>query len=38
MSMETFHELLTTGKVPEISYEDEQTRIESESINRPMVV
>ncbi|WP_228719345.1 DUF4055 domain-containing protein [Acinetobacter pittii] len=38
MSMETFHELLTTGKVPEISYEDEQTRIESESVNRPMVV
>ncbi|HCJ0348589.1 TPA: DUF4055 domain-containing protein [Acinetobacter baumannii] len=38
LSMETFHELLTTGKVPEISFEDEQTRIESESVNRPMVV
>lgn len=38
MSMETFHELLTTGKVPEIGYEDEQARIESESVNRPMVV
>jgi len=37
MSMETFHEILTTGKVPEISFEDEQTRIESESVNRPMV-
>nr|WP_249130364.1 DUF4055 domain-containing protein [Acinetobacter nosocomialis] len=37
MSMETFHEILTTGKVPEISFEDEQTRIESEAVNRPMV-
>lgn len=38
MSMETFHELLTTGKVPEISYEKEQLRIETENTNRPMVV
>jgi hypothetical protein len=36
MSMETFHEILTTGKVPEISFEDEQLRVESEAVNRPM--
>jgi len=36
MSMETFHEILTTGKVPEISFEDEQLRIEKGIVNSPM--
>ena len=30
MSNQTFNEIKTTGKVPEISFEDEQLRIEAE--------
>lgn len=36
LSMETFHAILLTGKLPEISFEDEQERIEAEAINKPL--
>jgi len=31
MSMRTFHELQTTGKVPEVDFDEEQLRIEQEN-------
>lgn len=36
LSMETFYEILLTGKLPERSFVDEQERIEAEAINKQM--